>query len=223
MDVVRCTLDGIAARSTDEGAKGLGRHAKTIRLGKSLWQSPSLTPEEKNDIHERFFDDCSFPPLKESKKALEEVRKLDQQRPAPYEGRTTPSVTYSIKDYGGFLDNWLRNVQNEKEKPTTEQLDILKKVKERILCEVQLEKEGNEVKRPDWKSAEEPLRGFIHGPPGTGTGLSLNGVFLLSAIVWFCATIFWLKRCVKQNLNKTTTRVHSGCVRSIAPFSLKAR
>ena len=127
MDVVRCTLDGIAARSTDEGAKGLGRHAKTIRLGKSLWQSPSLTPEERNSIQERFFDDGSFPPLKVTKKALEEARKLDQQRPAPYEGRTTPSVSYSIKDYGKLLDNWLGNVQNEKEKPTAEQLDILKK------------------------------------------------------------------------------------------------
>ena len=52
--------------------------------------------------------------------------------------------------------------------------------------------EGNEGKRPGWKIAEEPLRGFIHGPPGTGPGLSLNAVFLLSAFFVLC-NHFWLE------------------------------
>ena len=36
MDLVHQTLRGIAARSADEGEKVLGRHAQTIRLGRSL-------------------------------------------------------------------------------------------------------------------------------------------------------------------------------------------
>ena len=36
MDVVRRTLGGIAARSSEEGQQALGRHARVIRLGRRL-------------------------------------------------------------------------------------------------------------------------------------------------------------------------------------------
>ena len=42
IDVVRRTLNGIASRCKDEGAKGMGRHANTIRIGRDLWQSAPL-------------------------------------------------------------------------------------------------------------------------------------------------------------------------------------
>ena len=42
LDLVHRTLQGIAARSEDDGAEGFGRHAATIRLGKALWQSAPL-------------------------------------------------------------------------------------------------------------------------------------------------------------------------------------
>ena len=42
--LVTKTLEGIAATSVDEGARGFGRHAQVIRLGRQLWSTdpPSL-------------------------------------------------------------------------------------------------------------------------------------------------------------------------------------
>ena len=46
--LIQKTLDGIASRSQDDGAEGFGRYAQVISLGKALWQSASLTSEEKH-------------------------------------------------------------------------------------------------------------------------------------------------------------------------------
>ena len=46
LDLVHKTLDCIAAHSREDGAKGFGRYAATIRLGRILWQSPPLQDEE---------------------------------------------------------------------------------------------------------------------------------------------------------------------------------
>ena len=69
MDLVHQTLKGMCSRNPEEGAKSMGRHARTIRLGRSLWESPPLEATEAGLIQERFFDDGSFPPLKEVKAA----------------------------------------------------------------------------------------------------------------------------------------------------------
>ena len=42
MDLVHRTLQGMASRSADEGVKATVRHARTIRLGRNLWESPPL-------------------------------------------------------------------------------------------------------------------------------------------------------------------------------------
>ena len=47
MDLIQKTLNGICAKSEDDGAEGIGRHAAVIRLGRDLWQSdPSRTQKE---------------------------------------------------------------------------------------------------------------------------------------------------------------------------------
>ena len=61
MDLVRKTLRGIAANTDDDGAKGFGRHAQSIRIGRVLWESPPLTAPEVRDIEEPAFDDGRFP------------------------------------------------------------------------------------------------------------------------------------------------------------------
>ena len=84
MEDVRLALAGIASRSADEGIQGLGRHSRTIRLGKQLWQTHPLNEEAKKDIRERFFDDGTFPPPQTVKKALEMMKKAgEEERPAP--------------------------------------------------------------------------------------------------------------------------------------------
>ena len=47
---------------------------------------------------------------------------------------------------------------------------MLHKAKDRILLEIRFEKEGLLLPKahPERAAAEEPLRGFVHGSPGTG-------------------------------------------------------
>ena len=45
MDLVHQTLKGMCAKNTEEGMKAMGRHARTIRLGRTLWESAPLEPE----------------------------------------------------------------------------------------------------------------------------------------------------------------------------------
>ena len=69
----------------------------------------------------------------------------------------------------------------EKEKPNEKQLSVLKTVKDRLLLEIRLENEGSELRRkhqPDLftTDSEEPLRGMIHGLPGTGKSRVINWI-----------------------------------------------
>ena len=67
MQLVQQTLQGMASRSSEEGVQAMGRHARTIRLGRKLWESPPLETNVARLIRERFFDDNPFPPLHEVK------------------------------------------------------------------------------------------------------------------------------------------------------------
>ena len=68
IDIVHNTLAGIAKSSSDEGKQALGRHARTIRLGRSLWQSAPLTKEDTRNMRERHFKDGTIPPMKQIRK-----------------------------------------------------------------------------------------------------------------------------------------------------------
>ena len=79
--------------------------------------------------------------------------------------------------YQKLLDDWFARVDVDKERPNEEQMSVLHAVRDRILVEKMLEKEGGGepgVPKRTWRSAgiddprEEPLRGFVHGLPGTG-------------------------------------------------------
>ena len=50
MDVIRRCLDGIGAHSLENGTKRLGRHARAIRIGRDLWQSPPLSETTEDRI-----------------------------------------------------------------------------------------------------------------------------------------------------------------------------
>ena len=83
MELVRHTLQGMASRNAEEGMKAMGRHARTIRLGRSLWESPPLQPNVARLIEERFFDDGTFPALKDVKKSVTIAKNPQEARPAP--------------------------------------------------------------------------------------------------------------------------------------------
>ena len=188
MAVVENTLRGLAARSFDEGVKALGRHARTIRLGRALWQSPALDKDVINNMRERFSDDGTFPPLAEMRKAVAAAKKPTEERPAPFAGKTQPYVHLSTVAYGQRVRKWLQAVKTEKDVPTTEQFDVLSKVADRVLVEVRLLKEGILLPKahPLRKVAEQPLLGLCHGSPGTGKSRVITWIrrFFMEALGW---------------------------------------
>jgi len=188
MDLVRQTLQGMASRNAEEGLKAMGRHAKTIRLGRSLWESPPLEAQVARRIDERFFDDGSFPPLKEVKKAVSMAKNPQEERPAPFQGKTLPSAALTTIAYGQCMGRWLDGVQQEDEAPTAEQLEVLQKVAARVLQEFRLEHEGLLLPKthPDRMKAETPLLGFCHGSPGTGKSRVIKWVtrMFVEALGW---------------------------------------
>ena len=120
----------------------MGRHARTIRLGRTLWESAPLEPEITSLMQERCFDDGTFPPLKEVKAAVAQAKNPLEERPAPFAGKTLPTSTLTTKAYGERVASWLQRVQQEEEAPTGEQLSVLNRVADRLLEEFRLEKKG---------------------------------------------------------------------------------
>ena len=103
MDLVHQTLKGMCTKNAEEGMKAMGRHARTIRLGRTLWESAPLEPEVTSLMQERFFDDGTFPPLKEVKTAVAQAKNPLEERPAPFAGKTLPTTTFSTMAYGQRL------------------------------------------------------------------------------------------------------------------------
>ena len=68
--VLLACCSGLASKSAEEGKKAIGKHARTIRLGRSLWQSPPLTEHVSASMQERFSDDGTFSPWKDVERAL---------------------------------------------------------------------------------------------------------------------------------------------------------
>ena len=187
MQLVQQTLQGMAARNSEEGVKAMGPHARTIRLGRALWESPPLVEEVANTIEETLFDG-DFPPLAEMRKAVANVKQPDEQRPTPFAGKTQPFVNLSVINYGRRLDDWMAALLHEAEAPTTEQYSLLTNVKDRVLLEFQLEKEGLLLPKghPERQAKEEPLLGFCHGSPGTGKSRAIAWIrrMFIEALGW---------------------------------------
>ena len=188
MNVVRKTLDGIAALSEDDGARVFGKHGSTIRLGRDLWQSERLPTSIASRIMERFFDGGTFPPTITLKKAVEKIQKADDVRPQPFTGKTLPYVHLTRVDYGKRIDDWFAKLMLEKEVPSLKQAEVLARVRERVVAEFCLAKEGNDLRKSAAvrEREEEPLRSFIHGPPGTGKSRVILWIrrFFTEALGW---------------------------------------
>ena len=191
MDLIKQTLDGITARDEDNGVEAIGRHATVLQLGRNLWQSPPLSAAEESSVKEEFYDDGRFPPAEEVLKAAREAVKDEAERPAPLDGRTPASAQYSRIDCEKQFNAWFVLLQADKEPPNTEQLAVLHAVRDRILQEIVLSREGPGI----WKKLratstadprEEPLRALCHGFPGTGKSRVIKWIIRLftEALNW---------------------------------------
>ena len=146
LQLIQKTLQGIAAHNEDEGALGIGRHASTILLGRNLWETAPLADTIEKTVKETQFKNV-FPSAEEAIEQAGEFMKQDNERLMPFVGTTYPSAGGKRVDYKQRLETWLQQLILEKEKPNTQQLHILRAVKDRLLIEIQLEIEGPELRR----------------------------------------------------------------------------
>ena len=88
-----------------------------------------------------------------------------------------PHWDLSVIDYGRRMEEWFAALHEESMKPAQEDVEILRAVMQRVLDEFQLEKEGCALPKAhaDREAREEPMRGFIHGHPGTGKSRLIIG------------------------------------------------
>ena len=145
MQVVENILNGLAKHSAEDGEKGLGRHGSTIRLGRSLWQTPALTTRETEVIKECHFPEGTFPDRQKCRKALEAVRKQDEERPMPFAGATQANAMSTTVDYGARLAKWFQKLDSEPEGPNVKQRRVLQSVCDRILVECRVVKEDRSL------------------------------------------------------------------------------
>jgi len=172
MDLVHKTLRGIAAHDGDEGRFGVGRYAASIRMGRSLWETPPLNASERLRVKERLFDNGTYPDTKDTLKAALQAMQANDDRTAPFQYKTQPFAFLTVKEYGTRIRDWLQKIEQSKEPPTREQMSLIKRVADRVLHEFALKKEGDDVaknaSRATQHEKEDPLIGLIHGQPGTG-------------------------------------------------------
>ena len=113
LELIHRTLGGLVTQCPDEGAEGLGRHSRTIRLGRSMWQSAPLSEQEVASAQEVFFDDGSFPSSKDAKAAAIEALKEQIERVAPFAEGTEPYSYYNVINYGKMIDDWFAKLLKE--------------------------------------------------------------------------------------------------------------
>ena len=154
-------------------------------------KSPPLSEAEARKVKEKVFESGHFPPKAEVLKAAAEATKNEADRPAPFEGRTPASAKYSSIDYVKLMRDWFARLQGDREPPNTEQLAVLHAVRDRILQEVILSREGPNLRKRlrathTADAREEPLRGLCHGYPGTGKSKVIKWIIrlLTEALEW---------------------------------------
>ena len=76
-----------------------------------------------------------------SQKAL----KLDGKRPQPFEGKTEPYAHLTSVDYDARMQDWMMRVRKERIAPTLEQMQVILRVKSRVLREFEESKLGEEL------------------------------------------------------------------------------
>ena len=111
-------LKGIAAQDEEEGQRGFGRNAASIRMGRSLWESPALSEHERKRAEEHSFPHTGeFPTTKDALKAAAAAIQLDDARLQPFAGKTMPFAFLTVREYGQKLEEWMLGVQQEKNRP----------------------------------------------------------------------------------------------------------
>ena len=143
---------------------------KRIKTNSSLAQSSSvvettweavanhLPNAAKTDSGRRYIREAAehIAAQGDSKKKKEDV--------CPYSKNRVASVTLHPAQAGGDLEAWLKSLQERAQKPTNQQLEVLRTIVDRIKEEAKAE----QSEKKKGSSASEPLFDMAHGQPGCG-------------------------------------------------------
>ena len=115
------------------------------------------------------------------------------------------------------MQDWLRGVQMETEPPTAQQMEVLQRVRQRVIREFEERTMGDDLSdamRRLIHEPEEPLRALVHGQPGTGKSKVITWIrsFFEEELEWtngeqfICAALnlIQLRRC--EALSSTDRR-----------------
>ena len=124
LNLVQRTLDGINATSKDDGESGFGRDSTSIRLGRNMWQTAEMPQEAKSQIRESVFEPSLYPNGRAIKAEFTRLQKADEERPAPFDGRTEPYAHLAVHDYGKRIEDWFARLRERFETLTLEGGDL---------------------------------------------------------------------------------------------------
>jgi hypothetical protein len=150
---------GRKLRKTSKARNMQVQFAKSMRLSHDVWASPEkhVAYSERFSIGHMFEESCEehLHARKTSNKAVSSQAPFNEERHA--------SATWLSLNIHTNLDVILDEIQNRKEKPSQEQLNVLKHFVQRLKLEL-LEARSNRVNA----DAQDPLFDLVHGLPGTG-------------------------------------------------------
>ena len=135
-------------------------HVQALSIVETMWGESAnhLTNTDKKDSGPRYIREAAehIAARSNGKNEKKEVR--------PYAENRVPSATLHPAQAGGDLEAWLRSLQERPEKPTIQQLEVLRTIVDRIKEEAKTEQSE---KKPRY-STSEPLFDMAHGQPGCG-------------------------------------------------------
>ena len=137
-------------------------HAQSSSVADTTWEEMAnhLPNADKTDSGRRYIREAA------EHLAAQGGSKTKRKDVCPYSRNRVSSATLHPARTGGDLEAWLRSLQERAEKPTNQQLQVLRTIVDRITEEATIERCS---KKPN-SSSSEPLFDLVHGQPGCGKG-----------------------------------------------------
>ena len=158
---MRALLQQSQPQQTDEGkpkkriSKKKSCHVQALTIVETMWGEAAnhLTISDKKDSGPRYIREAA------EHIAARGNRKKERKEVRPYTENRVPSAALHTAQAGGNLEAWIRSLQEREEKPTNQQLEVLRTIVDRIKEEAKAE----QSEKKKGSSASEPLFDMAHG------------------------------------------------------------
>lgn len=151
---------GVRLRATSRKKALQKQYVTSMRLCEKIWSSQTSTlPGGNRTLPGHMYANS----IEEHKAARRAMRRDQAKRVEPFDRERNAAAVWVSSKTGHTLDEVLRNIQNQDEHPTAEQMAFLVHFVQRLKLELR-EQQTNTINQ----SASEPLLDLNHGFPGTG-------------------------------------------------------